>query len=151
MRINPRRPWARPLSTLAVAAVLTSFLLLPAAATVPEANTSTGTAVPAVPLPEPPVGPESPAVQEAPAVPVPGSISGRAFFDLDADGTGDPDDDGVPGVDVEPIVDGVTLAGTTVTGADGAYLFSGLEPDRFYRVIFILPDCCAATAQQSGR
>ncbi|MEL6890818.1 MAG: SdrD B-like domain-containing protein, partial [Actinomycetota bacterium] len=66
---------------------------------------------------------------------VPASIGDRVWNDLNGDGSQDDGTSGVSGVDVT--ITGITpgashpTGSTTTTGADGAYLFSGLNPGTY--------------------
>lgn len=70
------------------------------------------------------------------------NVGDRVWFDADADGVQDGGEPGIPGVTVSLIEDtngngtwdpGEPIVGTTVTDADGAYLFTGV-PDGDYLV-----------------
>lgn len=62
-----------------------------------------------------------------------GSIGDRVWFDNDYDGTQDASERGIPGVVLQLLDGSGNVVGTTVTDANGNYLFSGLDPGN-YRV-----------------
>jgi SdrD B-like protein/hemolysin type calcium-binding protein len=68
---------------------------------------------------------------------VPGTISGAAFNDPDADGVWQSGESAATGVSVE-LVSGGTVAATTTTAANGSYSFGNLAPGT-YGVQFIAP------------
>ncbi|MCB9390173.1 MAG: carboxypeptidase regulatory-like domain-containing protein [Acidimicrobiia bacterium] len=68
------------------------------------------------------------------------------------DGVQDDGEPGIPGVIVilEKVVDGQQVEVTsTVTDADGEYLFEGLEPGE-YCIKFLLPEDATASPSDSG-
>ncbi len=67
----------------------------------------------------------------------PASLGDKVWFDTDADGIQDPDEDPVPGVTVNLCDDAMTPLATTVTDANGMYIFEGLAPGE-YMVCFDL-------------
>ena len=86
-----------------------------------------------------------------PAV-VPASIGDKVFSDLDGDGIQDAGEPGIPGIIVilERVVDGVQSEVTsTVTDANGEYLFEGLEPGE-YCIKFLLPEGAEASPANAG-
>ena len=86
-----------------------------------------------------------------PAV-VPASIGDKVFSDLDGDGIQDAGEPGIPGIIVilERVVDGVQSEVTsTVTDANGEYLFEGLEPGD-YCIKFLLPEDAEASPANAG-
>ncbi len=69
----------------------------------------------------------------------PGSIKGQIFGDANDDGVESQGESGFPGVTVT-LTDGVgTAVQSTVTGADGIYLFDELTPGE-YKLVYLLPD-----------
>ncbi len=66
------------------------------------------------------------------------SVSGRYFIDRDGDQVLNTGDDTIEGATVWLIRDGATIAQTT-TGADGSYVFNGIEPGGGYRLAFENP------------
>ncbi len=66
--------------------------------------------------------------------PVPGSIAGRVFVDVDGDGLPDAVDVGIAGVTIQLFDASGALIATTTTDATGAYFFTGLVPGT-YRVV----------------
>jgi SdrD B-like domain/Secretion system C-terminal sorting domain len=66
------------------------------------------------------------------------SIGDKVWFDTDTDGTQDANEAGVSGVTVTLYNSAGTVVATTVTDANGNYLFNNL-PDGNYRVGFTLP------------
>ncbi len=79
--------------------------------------------------------------------PAPGSICGKKWLDGDEDGAKDPGEPGMQGVTIELRKDGSKIA-ETVTGADGSYSFTGLEPG-IYSVREIVPSGYHATTADS--
>gem|GEM_PF-4976557 len=65
-----------------------------------------------------------------------GSVTGRAFDDLDSDGIQDSGEGGLSDVGVELYNDAVLVA-TTTTDGHGAYRFIGLAPSEDYQVKFL--------------
>lgn len=63
------------------------------------------------------------------------SIGDRVWFDSNRNGLQDQVEPGIPGVPVKLVQDGGGDVGTTTTGADGAYSFTGMQ-DGAYRVCF---------------
>ncbi len=68
------------------------------------------------------------------------SVGDRTWFDADADGVQDTGEPGIPGVTVSLIRDtngnstwdpGEPIVGSTITGADGAYLFGGVSDGNY--------------------
>ncbi len=64
----------------------------------------------------------------------PAAIGNFVWFDANNNGMQDPSELGVPGVTVMIYRANGTLVATTVTNADGAYLFSNLAPGDYYLV-----------------
>jgi hypothetical protein len=79
----------------------------------------------------------------------PASIGDRVFSDADNDGIQDAGELGVPGVTVELLDCAFNVLATTVTDANGRYLFSGLTP-REYRVRFTTPAGATASPKDQG-
>lgn len=68
-----------------------------------------------------------------------GSIGDFVWFDADGDGLQDAVESGITGATVRLHRSGGGLIATTLTGAGGKYLFSGLEAGK-YLVEFVVPD-----------
>jgi uncharacterized repeat protein (TIGR01451 family) len=83
-------------------------------------------------------------------------VEGRVWDDLDGDGTQDPGEPGINGVEVRinPNTDalGNTLAPVitaNVAGQDGVYRFEGVQPESPYNLEFVLPTGYSFTIQGS--
>lgn len=85
--------------------------------------------------------------------PLPASISGTVFEDLDADNVQDPGDKGISGVTLSLLVleNGtyVSTGQTTTTDANGDYAFDGLEPGT-YRVVETQPSGYMSVGAKAG-
>ncbi len=83
----------------------------------------------------------------------PGAISGTKFNDLDRDGLRDAGEPGLPGVTIflDEDNDGELDGGevSTLTDANGDYLFGDLEPGQVYVVAEVVPDGFVQTSPQS--
>jgi hypothetical protein len=79
----------------------------------------------------------------------PASIGGLVWDDIDADGVQDPGEVGIAGVTVRLLNGAGTQVGSTVTDADGAYVFTGLTPGA-YHVEVDIPDGLMASPQDQG-
>lgn len=69
---------------------------------------------------------------------LPATLRGTLFSDLDADGTQDPGEPGIPGVTVT-LTNAAGATVTTTTDANGNYEFVGIVPGPGYRVTFDTP------------
>lgn len=83
------------------------------------------------------------------------SIGDRVWLDDDCDGIQDKGDTGftepgVAGVEVNLITCDGELVATTTTGADGSYLFAGIDEYGTYRVCFVLPAGYAFAPKDQG-
>ena len=79
----------------------------------------------------PPESVPSDAVQAVEPVPTDGSLAGTVWLDFAPGGQGqageiDPEERGLPGVEVEAVADG-TVAGSATTGPDGTFAIEGLD------------------------
>ncbi|MBF9036894.1 hypothetical protein HKCCE2091_21900, partial [Rhodobacterales bacterium HKCCE2091] len=90
-------------------------------------------------------GPEAP---PPPPGPPPNSVSGRFFSDLDGDGLEDAGDAGVAGQTVL-LYRGASQVGSTVTDADGYYIFTDLAAG-WYSTVFVPPAGAVFTAGNVG-
>ncbi|WP_172802261.1 SdrD B-like domain-containing protein [Agrococcus jejuensis] len=79
-----------------------------------------------------------------------GSIGDRVWLDTDRDGIQDAGEPGVAGVTVTLRDANGTAIATTTTGADGAYVFSGLELGTYSVVFSGLPTATSLTTQGVG-
>lgn len=61
----------------------------------------------------------------------PATLGDRIWSDADGDGVQDPGERGIEGVTVELLDRGGSVIATTVTGADGSYLFEGVAPEQY--------------------
>ena len=72
------------------------------------------------------------------------SLSGMVWYDLNANGTLDPGEPGIPGISVRLIGDR-TMMDYTITGPDGSYRFGDVAPGRYAGTEFVLPDGFSCT------
>ncbi|MDJ0767879.1 MAG: SdrD B-like domain-containing protein [Ilumatobacter sp.] len=79
----------------------------------------------------------------------PASIGDRVWNDLDEDGIQDPDEPGVPGVEVKLLDENMVEIASTTTDADGLYEFTGLTPGTYF-VQFVAPDGTSFTSPDQG-
>jgi hypothetical protein len=73
-----------------------------------------------------------------------GTVGDRVWLDIDGDGSQDPNEPGIPGVEVwlfdvgpngVPDIGDDLLLGRTVTDAEGNYLFTGLVPGTYFTTV----------------
>ncbi|GAB3991197.1 hypothetical protein GCM10028807_20780 [Spirosoma daeguense] len=88
--------------------------------------------------------------QDAGFSPVTAGLGDYVFEDLNHNGQQDAGEPGIPGVTVSLIENGIILAGTTTTDANGIYSFTGLTPNTPYSVSFTAPLGYSATLQNQG-
>ena len=62
-------------------------------------------------------------------------VGDRVWLDADGDGVQDPDELGIGGVDLALLDDTGRRIAVTTTTSEGTFRFSGLEPDRAYRIV----------------
>ncbi|MDP2624090.1 MAG: SdrD B-like domain-containing protein [Actinomycetota bacterium] len=79
----------------------------------------------------------------------PASIGDLVWEDLDGDGIQDPGEPGIAGVTVRLFNSGGTQVRSTVTDADGEYLFSNLMPG-VYHIEIDIPEGFVATLRDQG-
>ena len=77
------------------------------------------------------------------------SLGNYVWLDSDKDGIQDGNESGIPGVTVKLYDTGNNLLDTKVTGQDGTYLFTNLDPGAYY-VVFELVNGYAFSPQNSG-
>lgn len=77
------------------------------------------------------------------------SIGNLVWEDLDGDGIRDPGEPGVGGVTVRLFGGAGTEVGSTVTGADGSYVFSNLTPGA-YHIEIVIPGGFVASPRDQG-
>ncbi len=89
--------------------------------------------------------------------PATASIGDFVFEDTDGDGLQDDGENGIPGVTVNlldgagnPVLDDNNQPITTVTGDDGEYSFSALDPELTYIVEFVAPNDRTFTTPNAG-
>ncbi|MBW2257500.1 MAG: carboxypeptidase regulatory-like domain-containing protein [Deltaproteobacteria bacterium] len=80
---------------------------------------------------------------------LPASIGDFVWEDLDADGVQDPGEEGIGGITVRLFDADGTQVGSTVTDADGAYVFVDLVAGK-YRVTIDIPDGFVASPRNKG-
>ncbi len=80
----------------------------------------------------------------------PATFAGRAWEDVNGDGVQGADEPGLAGVEVALLTALGTQIGTAITGADGAYAFSGVIPGHVYYVHFSAPEGMAFTSAPEG-
>ena len=73
-----------------------------------------------------------------------GSLSGAVWYDLNGDGARDPDEPGIPGINVR-LIGKRTLIDYTATGPDGSYRFGTIPSVGYAGVEFVLPDGYSCT------
>lgn len=76
------------------------------------------------------------------------TIGDRVWEDMDADGLQDDGATGIVGATVQLLDSGGTVVGTTTTGADGFYQFTGLIPGSYS--VQVLPAGFTASTQNAG-
>lgn len=69
-----------------------------------------------------------------------GQISGQKFYDRDADGTLDATEEGLAGFTVELYDESGATVGSVKTDNDGAFVFTGLQSGKKYRIAEVLSD-----------
>jgi hypothetical protein len=79
----------------------------------------------------------------------PASIGDLVWDDLDGDGIRDPGEPGIAGVMVRLFNSGGTQLASTVTGANGEYVFAGLRPGTYYVKVDI-PTGLVASLRDQG-
>ncbi|MEX2322591.1 MAG: SdrD B-like domain-containing protein [Acidimicrobiia bacterium] len=79
----------------------------------------------------------------------PASIGDLVWEDVDGDGIQDPGEPGIAGVTVRLFNSGGTQVASTVTDADGEYVFAGLRPGA-YHVEVVIPDGFVASPRDQG-
>jgi hypothetical protein len=79
----------------------------------------------------------------------PASIGDLVWDDLDGDGIQDPGEPGIAGVTVRLFNSGGTQVASTVTGANGEYVFAGLRPGTYYVKVDI-PTGLVASLRDQG-
>ena len=77
------------------------------------------------------------------------SLGDRVWLDLDSDGIQDDDEAGVAGVTVNLLDSDGNVSASTITDADGYYLFVALEPGE-YAIQVVAPDGTVFTGQNQG-
>jgi len=106
----------------------------------------TGTPVdPATGQNQPPVNDDDPSHYVGEALPL-GSIGDTIWLDADGDGIQGPNEMGLPGVSVELVMPDGSIV-TTVTDANGNYLFEDLEPGGY--TVNVDPSTLPPSAQQT--
>ena len=78
-----------------------------------------------------------------------GSLSGRVWYDLNADGIPDPGEPGIPGISVR-LIGRRTMLDHAVTGPDGSYRFATIPARDYSGVEFLVPDGYSCTLSGLG-
>ena len=79
----------------------------------------------------------------------PAEVGDFVWFDTDRDGVQDPGEMGIPNVQVELFDDNGVSQGTMITGPNGEYLFTGLQPGD-YSLQFSVPAGFLVSPQNAG-
>lgn len=83
-------------------------------------------------------------------VPTTASLGNYVWFDTDQDGVQDPSESGISGVTVSLYDGNGTLVATTVTDANGQYLFTNLDPGTYIVGFSPLPGMVISSPNQGG-
>jgi len=77
------------------------------------------------------------------------AVSGRVWYDLNADGALDTGEPGIPGIGVR-LIGERTMLDHAVTDSDGLYRFENISPGRYSGVEFLMPDGYSCTVSGNG-